>query len=204
LKSGAFRLFLGIATLICITLMVVNVSRIGQENESDSNVPKQDGDARLEMKKYRAGMKQMKELRNARSEMRSMAQRRHAAGLRPIEQNVIDPAAAEKKNAGHVTGDSAGMRNEIKYKVSIYSPNPSGAVNQLQKAIRRAGLEDIPELSEGMEIKLMIPQTAYNKFVENLQSLGKLKLERTRFRSDTPPSAPVPFEITKFKDEKAE
>lgn|GEM_PF-6900697 len=187
--------------LIGITLAVVYLSQMGSGDGRNTSETKQNMEARRQAEEARIGRSQMKELRRARADIRTMGKRRHAAGLRPVAQNVTDPASVEKKNAGHAAADpqTANMRNDIRYKFTVYAHKPSAAIHQLENAIRRAEIE-VPEIAEGKNIELLIPQKAYLEFVDDMQALGKLQVERVRYRSDTPPSSPVPFEILIKKD----
>lgn len=50
-------------------------------------------------------------------------------------------------------------------------------------------------LKEGNANQLLVPRNSYSKFIGRLKSMGKLKVERERFETDLPSSAPVPFTV---------
>jgi len=201
LKSGAVKLVFGLALLIGITLLMAWLSQMGRRPDGGIEDKRRQPEFSRMAEETRTGRKQMEELRRARADMRALRQRRHAAGLRPVAQNAPDPAQIEKRNSRRkASGSSApALRNDIKYRFTVFAHKPAAAIHQLKNALSRAGI-DAPEITEGRGLELPVPQKAYLKFVEDLQSLGRLKMERIRYRTEAPPDSPVPFEITIKKD----
>ncbi len=220
MKSGIFKLFFGLLLVAAVVFLVLYIGANQKDSKDDERKmsPSEERVTNLRNTAYkskrdyrdaleRKGRKSPR--RERRSVKRNRMERRATAPSRSLDtagkQNTRDTSKLRKTpqdNKGKAAGQKSetqqkATREEILYKVRLFAAKPSAAVKQVLRAIKKTKAKNAPQsLSIGKTVKVDVPREAYLDFVDNISAAGKLKIDRKRFQTTEPSSAPIPFEIT--------
>ncbi len=86
------------------------------------------------------------------------------------------------------------VREEIRYTIRILTDDIPGTVERFNAAASSFGVTG-DRLTADRPAQIDVPRTHYSGFLQQLQKLGKLRVARQRFNTDTPSDSPVPFTI---------
>jgi len=87
-------------------------------------------------------------------------------------------------------------REEIRYTITIQSKDRAHTVGRFVELTKKLGFGQSSENVDPLKDNTIdVPRTRYLEFLEALQKMGKLNVERERFMTDTPSDRPVPFVI---------